>query len=238
MMIDLGSADGRIIAAALRLAAEKPWQDVSLRHIAEAAGVNLAELSDIFSSKSNVLKAFVRHVDKEVLVKAPAPQEGESQRDALFEVIMARFDVLQPYKSALRSVARSGEIELALIRPMLSSQAWMLQAAGIDSDGPAGAMRTAGLASAYASVFRTWLEDDDPGLARTMAVLDRKLRSGESVMAGLDGALGAARRLKDALRSGLRSSRPRETPDSGDEFGDGAGPGPGNAGAPSAGPAG
>ncbi|MBU1212636.1 MAG: TetR family transcriptional regulator [Alphaproteobacteria bacterium] len=235
MMIDMGSAEGRIVAAALRLAAEKPWQDVSLRHIAEAAGMNLAELSDTFSSKSDVLKAFVRLVDKEVLLKAPAPQEGESRRDALFEVIMARFDVLEPFKTALRSIAGSGEIELALMRPMLSSQAWMLQAAGIDSDGPAGAMRTAGLASAYASVLRTWLEDDDPGLARTMAVLDRRLRSGESVMAGLDSALGAARRLKDVLRSGLRSSKPRETPESGDEFGDATVAGPGNAGAPPAG---
>lgn len=230
-MIDMGSAEGRVIAAALRIAAEKPWQDVSLRQIGEAAGMNLAELSESFSSKSDVLRAFVRHVDKEVLAKAPAPQEGESQRDALFEVIMARFDVLEPYKSALRSIAGSGEIEIAMIRPLLSSQAWMLQAAGIDSDGPAGAMRTAGVASAYASVFRTWLEDDDPGLARTMAVLDRKLRNGESVMSGLDGALSVARRLKDVLRSGLRSTSRRETPESGGT----AGPEPGNAGASPAG---
>lgn len=208
-MIDLGSAEGRIISAAMRLAAEKPWHEVTLRQIAEAAGLNLAQLSESFSSKGDILAGFVRLVDKEVLANAPALIEGESPRDGLFEVIMARFDALGPHKPALRSIAGSGEVELSLIRPVFLSQGWMLQAAGIDSEGPAGALRTAGLASAYASAFRTWLEDDDPGLARTMAVLDRRLRGGESVMLGFEGALGVARRLKGMLRSGLARRRER-----------------------------
>jgi ubiquinone biosynthesis protein COQ9 len=230
-MLDMGTSEGRIISAALRLAAERPWNEVSLREIAEAAGMNLAGLSDTYSSKSEILGAFVKQVDREVLSNAPAPQPGESQRDALFEVIMARFDILAPYKSALSSIVKSGETELPLIRTMLSSQAWMLQAAGIDSDGPAGGLRTAGLASVYTSVLRTWLEDDDPGLARTMAALDRRLRRGESAMSVLDDMLGAARRIKDVLRSGWRPSEPKTAAPAEDEFG-------GDAAAPGAGPQG
>lgn len=218
-MLDLGTNEGRIISAALRLAAERPWNEISLRDIAEAAGMNLAGLSDTYHSKSEILAGFVKQVDREVLSNAPAPQPGESQRDALFEVIMARFDVLGPYKSALNSIVKSGETELPMLRSLLSSQAWMLQAAGIDSDGPAGGLRTAGLASVYASVLRTWLEDDDPGLARTMAALDRKLRRGESMMSVLDDTLGAARRVKDMLRSGWGSSSSTTAPPPEDEFG-------------------
>ena len=44
-------------------------------------------------------------------------------------------------------------------------------------------MRVAGLGMIYASVFGIWLEDDDPGLARTMAALDRRLRRGERTCA-------------------------------------------------------
>lgn len=230
-MIDLGTSEGRIIAAALRLAGDKPWQEVSLRQIAEAAGLTLAGLSETYNSKSAILRDFVRQVDKEVLARAPGPREGESKRDALFEVIMARFDVLEPHRSALRSMVASGELELAMIKPLFASQAWMLQAAGIDAEGPAGALRTAGLASAYASVFRTWLEDDDPGLARTMAVLDRRLRSGESVMSGIDSAIGAARRVKDMMRSGFSTSRQRrkdaDAPDMPSDSEQGAAPGTG-----------
>ncbi|MCH9807287.1 MAG: TetR family transcriptional regulator [Alphaproteobacteria bacterium] len=213
-MIDIATPKGRVVAAALRLAAERPWQEITLRQIAEAAGLSLADLSDEFSSKAGVLRAFVKCVDREVLEKAPGPVAGESPRDALFEVIMARFDLLEPYKAALRSIVASGEMDLAMIGPMLSSQAWMLQAAGIDSGGPAGGVRTAGLASVYARVFRAWLDDDDPGLARTMAVLDRRLRGGESVMAGLDGAISSVRKLGQMLRSGF-GSRTRADKDSG-----------------------
>jgi ubiquinone biosynthesis protein COQ9 len=231
-MIDMGTSEGRIISAAMRLAAERPWQEVSLREIAEAAGMNLAGLSDYFSSKTDILRAFVKRVDHEVLAQAPVPQPGESKRDALFEVVMARFDVLAPYKSALRSIARSGETEVAMVGAIFASQGWMLQAAGIDSEGPAGVLRTVGLASVYQSAFRTWLDDDDPGQARTMAVLDRMLHRGESFMGVLDGALDAARRVKDALRSGAGAGE-RSRPSRGEEPGsntDASGPATGDGG--------
>lgn len=207
-MIDIATKQGRIVAAALRLAGEKPWQEISLRDIAAADGLSLAELSDTFKSKAEILTFFMKSVDREVLEKAPAPQAGESPRDALFEVIMARFDILEPHKRALRSIVEAGEIELSMIAPVMVSQGWMLQAAGIDSSGPLGAVRTAGLASVYQSVLRTWLDDDDPGAARTMAVLDRRLRSGESVMSGLNSAVGAARRFKSMLRSAFKKRSP------------------------------
>src|SRR5690606_5585485 len=94
-----------------------------------------------------------------------------------------------------------------LIRPTLASQAWMLQAAGINTDGIRGNLRVAGLAALYASVLRTWLKDDDPGLAHTMAVLDRGLRRGESSLATLDSAVSTVRRMGKAFRSALREGR-------------------------------
>jgi hypothetical protein len=40
-------------------------------------------------------------------------------------------------------------------------------------------VRAQGLALLFASVLRTWVDDDDPGLARTMAALDRALARGQ-----------------------------------------------------------
>jgi hypothetical protein len=40
-------------------------------------------------------------------------------------------------------------------------------------------IRAQGLAVMFASVLRTWVNDDDPGLARTMAALDRALGRGQ-----------------------------------------------------------
>jgi hypothetical protein len=80
----------------------------------------------------------------------------------------------------------------------------MLQAAGLGTEGVVGCARLMGMASVYASVMRTWLEDDDPGQARTMAALDRRLRRGERTLANLDEMLSWCRRF-----AGLWTPRPR-----------------------------
>ena len=62
----------------------------------------------------------------------------------------------------------------------------MLTAADIGAGGPRGMLRAQGLALLFAQVLRTWVEDDDPGLARTMAALDRALARGQRWSGFLD----------------------------------------------------
>ena len=68
---------------------------------------------------------------------------------------------------------------MALNGLAVRSQQWMLAAANLDANGPGGMIRAQGLALLFASVLRTWINDDDPGHARTMAALDRALARGQ-----------------------------------------------------------
>jgi ubiquinone biosynthesis protein COQ9 len=219
-MLDQFTLRGRIISAALRLAAGRPWAEVSLLDIAEEAGATLMELKDLFASKAEVLTGFVREVDEEMIRRAPKRMAGAASRDTLFEVIMSRFDVLQPHKPALRSIVAAPSFDPALVQSLFTSQRWTLHASGVVAEGVRGALRVAGLASIYASVFRVWLEDDDPGLARTMAALDRRLRRGERTLSMVDEACAAVARIGGALRrqpsagQASRRSTPSSTPDS------------------------
>jgi ubiquinone biosynthesis protein COQ9 len=190
-MIDQGTNRGRILAAAFQCAAAKNWAHVRLLDIAEAAGLPLTALRADFESKSDVLAAILRTADDEVIRRLPKRSDGQDARDVLFDVVMTRLDVLAPYKAALKSIHASGAADASLARPYLSSQHWMLQAAGIGTEGTGGALRVAGLAMLYASVFRVWLQDDDAGLARTMAALDRRLRRAERSIIGIE-RLGSA----------------------------------------------
>jgi ubiquinone biosynthesis protein COQ9 len=198
-MLDLSTPKGRIVAAALRLAAERPWSDVSMLDIAEAAGITLADLRREFGSKALVLAAFTRAIDDAVLAKAKRPAAGTQPRDAIFEVVMSRFDAMQPYKAGLRSIMTAVGFHTDVARRMLASQAWMLNAAGVPLDGVGGTVRVFGLASVYASVFRTWLDDDDAGLARTMAALDRRLRRGEQSLQTFDGIFSSIRGMVETV---------------------------------------
>lgn len=203
-MLDETKPRDRIVAAALRLAAERPWREVGLFDIADKAGTDLAGLRREFGSKGAILAAFTRAVDDAVLTRAAKPAADQAVRDRLFDVVMTRFDVLGPYKAGLKSIAAAGPADMELCRKFMASQAWMLNAAGIATDGPLGPVRVAGLGSVYARVFRTWLDDDDPGLARTMAALDRRLKRGEEAMRTLDGVCGCLRRLACAFVPGSR----------------------------------
>jgi len=221
-MLDPSTTKGRIISAALERAAARPWGDVTLLDIAEAAKLPLTEVRDAFASKAGILAAFLRLVDDEVLKRIPKSAEGQDRRDALFDVVMTRFDLLAPHKTALKSIYASGPADASLARPFLASQHWMLQGAGIGTDGASGALRVAGLGMIYASVFGTWLEDDDPGLARTMAALDRRLRRGERTLRGVEQIGTAFYRLATEgpgfIRSTMRSrAKPEPTagPDAG-----------------------
>ena len=62
----------------------------------------------------------------------------------------------------------------------------MLAAAGIDSEGRLGALKLQGAVVTFARKLDVWFHDDDPGLARTLAHLDKALRRGERCLERAD----------------------------------------------------
>jgi hypothetical protein len=114
----------------------------------------------------------------------------EPPRERLFDVLMRRIEALGPHREAVRSLIRSAQrnpgLALTLNAIATRSQSWMLTAADIDASGPRGMIRAQGLACLFAQVLRTWVDDDDPGMARTMASLDRALASGQRWSGWLD----------------------------------------------------
>lgn len=170
------------IDAALSLAAERDWRDIGLADIAAAAGLRLTDLYPRLDSKQALVAAFSRRVDATVLSE-PAPGEDEPARDRLFDVLMRRFDALQPHRAALGNILRdqlrapAGSLRGAT--QLCRSMAWMLAAAGIPSEGIAGRIRAKGLAAIYLAALRVFLRDESPDLARTMAALDGYLRRAE-----------------------------------------------------------
>lgn len=193
-----GDLRHRAIAAALDLAAREGWERVSLADIAKAAGAKLSELYAVFPSKRAILTAFSRGIDARVLDDLPQAEEAESPRDRLFDVLMRRFDALEPHRAGLEAVLRATPRDpvgaLCGLAVLVQSMAWMLEAAGIPASGLRGAVRAKALALLYGWVLRTWLSDESPDKARTMAALDGGLRRMQPL-------LGAVARKRTAAGS-------------------------------------
>src|SRR5215831_4344027 len=173
----------KIIAAFLNLLADKPIERIGFAEIAEASGVSLAALRGEFPSTLAILAAHMKSIDRAVLSEDFRDVEEEPARERLFDVLMRRLEMLGPHREAVRSLIRSARrnppLALALNAMAVRSQQWMLTAAGIAASGPRGMIRAQGLAALFGGVLRTWIHDEDPGLARTMAALDRALARGQ-----------------------------------------------------------
>jgi AcrR family transcriptional regulator len=170
----------RIIDAALACIARDGWRNLSLAAVAAEAGLPILRVYRRFASRSAILLAFLRRVDEAVLAAPPEGEEGEKPRDRVFDLLMRRFDALQPYRGALavlgRELPTDPLVALATGARLLHAMCWMLEAADIPTGGLRGAVAVKLTAAAYLATLRTWLRDETPDLAPTMAALDRRLR--------------------------------------------------------------
>jgi len=189
----------KIIAAFLDLLAGKPIERIGFAEIAEASGVSLAQLRSEFPSTLAILAAHVKTVDRAVLIEDFGDVEEEPARERLFDVLMRRIEILAPHREAVRSLLRSARrnppLAFALNGLAVRSQQWMLTAAGIGASGPRGMIRAQGLAALFGGVLRIWIHDDDPGLARTMAALDRALARGQRFVGLIEDLCGIPARI-------------------------------------------
>src|SRR6202140_52179 len=171
----------KAIDALMALLAEHSFEQIGLAEVAGRAGLKLSALRTEFGSTLAILGAHIKDIDRAVLAGGDPDMAEEPARERLFEVLMRRLEALAPYKQAVRSVLRSARrnpgLALALNAMAVRSQAWMLEAAGIGASGPRGALRAQGAALMFGGVLTVWIDDDEEGLDRTMAALDRGLAS-------------------------------------------------------------
>jgi AcrR family transcriptional regulator len=203
----------RIVHAFMQLLAEKRLERIDLSEVAKRAGVSLARMREQFNTPLSILAAHMKNIDRVVLDGGDADVAEEPPRDRLFDVLMRRLEALAAYKASVRSLLRSSMcnpgLALALNGLGVRSMRWMLIAAGISTSGGRGAFRAQGTALIFARVLRVWVDDDDPGLARSMAELDRGLASGQNWSRLLDDVC--------AIIPTLRPRRRRRRRDAGDQ---------------------
>ncbi len=172
-----------LINAAFDLAADMPWRDISLSSIAEQAKVPLDEALAIFADKNAILDTVITGVTDKAIAECRSFSDEDTARDRLFALLMARLDAMAPYKKGAKSILRGITCDpaalLCRLPHAMTAMAHMLEAAGVDSTGLGGIVRTKGLFAVFAGTVRVWLDDDTEDLGPTMAALDRNLGKAE-----------------------------------------------------------
>jgi AcrR family transcriptional regulator len=158
----------RAADALLALAAETPWREVTLRTIAERAGLTLAKLYARANSKAALLAHISERFDLAAL--AAAGSDAGEAHDRLFDATMARIEAMAPHREALIAIARAdGPVVMLPHFPRTARS--ILEAAGVEATAP----RLIAMTAVWARTVQVW-RDDEGALNRTMAEIDRLLK--------------------------------------------------------------
>ena len=107
--------------------------------------------------------------------------EKSSQRDMLFEIMMARYDILNEYRASVKNIinhfiSRPQEV-LKLLPKSVESKILIATFANINLNGIQGVIKIKIIFVLYYITLLTWLNDENESLEKTMSVLDKYLNS-------------------------------------------------------------
>jgi len=165
----------------LKLLKKKSWGEIRLEEIIKNSKKN----SKSIKTKNDLLKNINRYVDY-LLKKETSFLEKSSSRDMLFEVIMARFDVLQKYRNSFiklfKSFKSNPQKSIMLIPSFLESMFLTASLANIEIKGIKGSLTIKGIFIIYIATYLEWMNDTSKSLEKTMTTLDQYLNKASKIL--------------------------------------------------------
>jgi len=112
--------------------------------------------------------------------------EKSSQKDMLFEIMMARYDILNEYRISVKNIINHfisrPQNALKLIPKSVESKILIATFANINLNGIQGAIKIKIIFALYYLTLFTWFNDENASLEKTMSVLDKYLNNIEKVL--------------------------------------------------------
>lgn len=171
----------------LKLVETHGWRTLTFDIMAENLGGSLSDLRQKYTTKEDILIDFNKEMDQKILSEISKEDlAGAAPRDQIQELFLYRFEILEPYKPALKIIYKDMLCHPTDLVPNmidnLSSLNWLLSLSDSDLNGFLGFAKSQGLKVIYILAFKKWLEDTSQDHSKTMAFLDKSLRFGERII--------------------------------------------------------
>jgi len=169
--------------AALSLAAEGKWREVTLQKLANAAN---RPVSDFYGATvGEAVDCVEEAFDRAIADNIDQLNAGQSVRDRLFELIMRRFEAMEPHRAAVLAMEQGLDRDPTLLamahQRHVRCARWVLAIAGLEADGMTGQARAQGLGVIIGQARSAWRGDSAGDFNKTMASLDKNLRRAEEM---------------------------------------------------------
>ncbi len=169
--------------AALNVAAASSWRALTISDLARAAG---RPVSDLYgASLSEAVDCVEEAFDRAISDNLEALDASQTVRDRLFDLIMKRFEAMEPHRSAVLAMEAGVDRDPILLGAQhqrhVRCARWVLALAGLEADGMTGNARAQGLGVIIGQARAAWRADDAGDFTKTMASLDKNLRRAEDM---------------------------------------------------------
>lgn len=174
----------KLIILGFKLIEKKGWKYFSLKSLAKENKSDLESIKIFFKNKSQFLKSFSEMIDNKVLANIDKEEFNKNSiKDNLFELIMLRFENLNPYKTGLKillSDLKKSPVELKkIMKKVLDSMDLFLEIANVKNNYLMDFIKVNIIFIIYSYVFNVWLDDQSSEMSKTMAELDKWLSKAE-----------------------------------------------------------
>ena len=170
----------QISESALGLIAARGWDALTLDAIAKAMKVPVAQVKRHCSDTYALLSLIVLYVSDQTFKSCGKPDKKSAPRDRLFEIFMARFDVLQQHRKAvlslIASIRRDPRMAIAILPAQIEAMKEVLRFAELRGSKTCPPLTPAVLWVIFAYAGHAWQGDETVDMSKTMAALDRALR--------------------------------------------------------------
>ena len=170
----------KIAENTLEILMKKSWNSISLGQVLK----NVKVKKNYIKTKFDLLKPISKYVDC-LLINNTKSLEISSTKDMLFEVLMARFDILEANRKAfieIYKILKKNPQEFIKLLPIfLESMIITAELSKYNVNGLKGAIRLKGLMFIYFISFFQWMDDKESSLEKTMTALDKNLDQAEKL---------------------------------------------------------
>ena len=169
--------------AALAIATASAWRTLTLLDLARASG---RPVSDFYgASMGEAVDCVEEAFDRAISGDLETLDASQTVRDRLFDLIMKRFEAMEPHRAAILAMEAGVDRDPILLaaphQRHVRCARWVLALAGLEADGMTGNARAQGLGVIIGQARGAWRGDDAGDFTKTMASLDKNLRRAEEM---------------------------------------------------------
>ena len=177
----------QIIEIFLELLVEKGWASTTVEDVAHRLSLPMNEIIALLPSKERGFSLLASYAEDEVFNQLRLEEIAQySEKERAMEVLLTKLEAMSPFKVFLKYLRANflslTEVSLPFAMAELSSLERILGYYGFNQSSLLSELKRKGLFGVYLLAMDTWLKDETPDLAPTLAKLDSLLSKGETFL--------------------------------------------------------